>query len=134
MVHANAADEGCGQHTPLSALRLHIEFPPDVGSKDLVKVTRLAIRMARATLKNAGLDLGLRLRVAPTASQIQALKVDGGRLAPRGLGDLVEQQTGVFPAEHGILTPQAQVLRSIFKSRRGKVQMRLRRKGLLPPK
>ena len=133
-VIATASGDGSPKPTPLSAVRLRLEFPPDVGSEDLVKATRLAIRSARKTLKNAGLDLGKRLRIAPTASQIQALAVDGGRLAPRGLGDLVEAQTGDFPASRGILTPQARMLKRSFKSRRGKVQKRLRRKGLLPPK
>ena len=133
-VNATASGDGSLKPTPLSAVRLHLEFPPHVGSGDLVKATRLAIRSARKTLENAGLDLGERLRTAPTASQIQALRVDGGRLAPRGLGDLVEAQTGDFPASRGILTLQARMLKSSFKSRRGKVQKRLRRKGLLPPK
>ena len=133
-VNATASGDGSPKPTPLAAVRLRLEFPPDVGSGDLVKATRLAFRSARKTLKNAGLDLGKRLRIAPTASQIQALAVDGGRLAPRGLGDLVEAQTGDFPASRGILTPQARMLKRSFKSRRGKVQKRLRRKGLLPPK
>ena len=132
-VNATVSSDGSPKLTPLSAVRLHLEFPPDVGSEDLVKATRLAIRSARKTLENAGLDLGKRLRTAPTASQIQFLGVDGGRLAPRGLGDLVEEQTGDFPASRGILTPQAQMLKSSFKSRRSKVQKRLQRKGLLPP-
>ena len=93
---------------------------------------RLVIGKARKTLKRAGLDLGKRLRMAPAVSQ--ALRVAGGRLAFRGLGDLVGQETGVFPAEHGILTHQAQMLNGIFESRRGKVQMRLRRKGPRPAK
>ena len=133
-VHATASGDGSPKPTPLSGVRLHLEFPPEVGSEDLLKASRLAIRSAKKTLKNAGLDLGKRLRTARTASHIQALGVDGGRLAPRGLGDLVEAQAGDFPASRGILTPQARMLKSSFKSRRGKVQKRLRRKGLLPPK
>lgn len=133
-VHATASGDGSLKPTPLSGVRLHLGFPPEVGSEDLVKASRLAIRSARKTLENAGLDLGKRLRIAPTASQNQALAVDGGRLAPQGLGDLVEAQTGDFPASRGILTLKARMLKSSFKSRSGKVQKRLRRKGLLPPK
>jgi hypothetical protein len=105
-----------------------------VGSEDLIKATRLAIREARKTLKRAGFDLGERLRVAPTVSQARALGVDGRRLARRGLGDLIEDQTGGIIGDRAHRMPQAQKLKMTLKSRRGKIQKRLRGKELLPPK
>ena len=119
---------------PLSTVRLQLEFPPDVGSGNLIKATRLAIREARKTLKSAGFDLGERLRVAPTVSQARALGVDGRRLARRGLGDLIEDQTGGIIGDPAHRMPQALKLKMTAKSRRGKVQKRLRTKELLPPK
>ncbi len=130
----NASGSDAQVDTPLSAVRLQLEFPPDVGSEDLIKATRLAIREARKALKSAGFDLGERLRVAPTVSQARALRVDGRRLAPGGPGDLIEDQTGGIIGDPAHRMPQAQKLKMTFKSRRGKVQKRLRRKELLTPK
>ncbi len=130
---ANASGSDARVDTTLSTVRLQLEFPPDVGSGDLIKATRLGIREARKTLKSAGFDLGERLRVSPTVSQTRALGVDGGRLARRGLGDLIEDQTGGIIGDPAHRMPQAQKLKMNFKSRRGKVQKRLRGKELLTP-
>ena len=72
--------------------------------------------------------------MAPTVSQARALGVDGRRLAPGGPGDLIEDQTGGIIGDPAHRMPQAQKLKMNFKSRRGKVQKRLRRKELLTPK
>ncbi len=130
----NASGSEVRVDTPLSTVRLELEFPPDVGSEELIKAIRLAIREARKALKSAGFDLGERLRVAPTVSQARALGVDGSRMAPRGLGDLIEDQTGGILGDRAHRMPQSQKLKMTAKSRRGKVQKRLRRKELLPPK
>ena len=78
--------------------------------------------------------MGERLRVAPTVSQARVLGVDGRRLARRGLGDLIEDQTGGILGDPAHRMPQAQKLRMTFKSKRGKIRKRLRRKELLPSK
>ncbi len=130
----NASGSESRVGTPLSTVRLQLEFPPDVGSEDLIKATRLGIREARKTLKSAGFDLGERLRVSPTVSKARTLGVDGRRLARRGLGDLIEGQTGGIIGDPAHRMPQAQKLKMTLKSRRGKAKKRLRRKELLTTK
>ncbi len=70
---------------------------------------------------------------APTVSRARALGVDGRRLARRGLGDLIEDQTGGIIGDRAHRMPQAQKLKMTLKSRRGKAKKRLRRKELLTP-
>ena len=116
---------------PLADVRLEVIFAPEVGAETLVRYVKGAIRNARLALKDLGLDLGQRLRPSPLVGLSRELRVDGGRLPPKGLGDIVEEQLDAFPRAKGKRTPEAEKAIGRVKSQRSKIKRRLTKKALL---
>ena len=119
--------------TALALVRLRVEFPLDIRSEDLVVAVRKAIRESREALGEAGLYLGQRLRGAPLVDRAQELRVSGGRLQKRGIGDLIDDNYKVGTVHQGDPSPKNKILRQKVKSQRNQVKRRFKRKGLLPP-
>ena len=117
---------------PLSYLRMQIRFSPDVTAVDLTAMSRLCSRSGRQLARAAGVDLGKRIITAPVTQLANRLKVNGRKLPPRGLGDLVMDDIEGFPRESSKPTDQARRLKASAKSRRNQILDRFRKKGLTP--
>jgi len=117
---------------PLSYLRMQIRFAPGVTARDLIAMSRLCSQSGRQLARAMGVDLGKRIRTAPVTQLANRLKVNGRKLPPRGLGDLVMDDIEGFPRESSKPTDQARRLKATVKSRRNQILDRFRKKGLTP--
>lgn len=125
--------------TPLVLVRLLVDFPLCMKAETAVKAIRKAFFKSRECLKDAGLDLGMRQRVAPLVQHAPDLRVDGQRLDAGGLGDIVYDLYDVmpfdsFPKLGRKSNPKGQGKRLAVKSRRNQINTRLQRKGLISQK
>ena len=119
--------------TPLALVRLALLVPVSIRKRAMDRQIRSSLRLARECVSQAGPQLGQRIRISDLVPLAGKLRVDGGRLARRGMGDVVEDEFGMPELEEFERDPKREQLMNQSRSRRNQIKERLTRKGMIPP-